>query len=180
MRLQYLVGPALLTLASLATAAQPAAKILPIEGKVLDIVGAARGLDARLLDLGAHVVGNEVVIELAADVLFDFDRFTLRPAAQESLAKLAAALKDLDKTPAVIEGHTDNKGLDAYNQQLSERRAIAVRDWLSGRGGMAASRLSAKGFGKTRPVAPNSKPDGSDDPEGRQKNRRVEIRLKKM
>jgi outer membrane protein OmpA-like peptidoglycan-associated protein len=54
-----------------------------------------------------------------------------------------------------------------------------VKDWLVKSGGIGANRLSAKGFGKTKPVAPNAKPDGSDDPEGRQKNRRVEIRVRK-
>jgi outer membrane protein OmpA-like peptidoglycan-associated protein len=54
-----------------------------------------------------------------------------------------------------------------------------VKDWLITRGGVERARLTSKGFGMTRPVAPNSKPDGSDDPEGRRKNRRVEIRVKK-
>ena len=69
--------------------------------------------------------------------------------------------------------------VDDYNQKLSERRAAAVRDWLVKPGDVAPARLSAKGFGPAKPVAPNAKPDGSDDPEGRQKNRRVEIRVRK-
>jgi outer membrane protein OmpA-like peptidoglycan-associated protein len=154
-------------------------KVLPIESKVLDIAGMTLGLDAMLKDLGAKVTEKEIVIELSADVLFDFDKSNLRPEAVDALTKVAAILKGTGKSPATIEGHTDGKGSDAYNQPLSERRAQSVRDWLVKQGGIEASRLSAKGFGKIRPVAPNAKPDGSDDPDGRQKNRRVEIRVKK-
>jgi len=156
---------------------QPA-KILPIESKVLDIVGISLGLDATLKDLGAKVIGNEIVIALDTDVLFDFDKHDLKPAAVDSLTKVAAALKELGSAPATIEGHTDSKGDDAYNMKLSEQRAAAVKEWLVKPGGVAASRLSAKGLGETKPVASNTKPDGSDDPEGRRKNRRVEIRVR--
>jgi outer membrane protein OmpA-like peptidoglycan-associated protein len=161
------------------SAQAPAGKVLPLEGKVLDIVGVALGLDAQLKELGAKVVGSEIVIELAADVLFDFDKHAIKPAALPSLTKVAAVLKELAKSPASVEGHTDGKGDDAYNLKLSERRAGAVKDWLVKDGGIAANRLSAKGFGKSKPFAPNARPDGSDDPEGRQKNRRVEIRVKR-
>jgi outer membrane protein OmpA-like peptidoglycan-associated protein len=154
-------------------------KVLPIEAKVLDIVGVSLGLDAQLKDLGAKVLGDEIVIELAADVLFDFDKHTIKPEAVQSLTKVAAVLKEMAKSPASVEGHTDGKGDETYNLKLSERRAGAVKDWLVKDGGIAANRLSAKGFGKAKPVAPNAKPDGSDDPQGRQKNRRVEIRVKR-
>jgi outer membrane protein OmpA-like peptidoglycan-associated protein len=73
-----------------------------------------------------------------------------------------------------IEGHTDGKGAAAYNQKLSERRAAAVQKWLAEREGLRV-KFATRGFGATKPVAPNAKPDGSDDPDGRQKNRRVEI-----
>jgi outer membrane protein OmpA-like peptidoglycan-associated protein len=78
-----------------------------------------------------------------------------------------------------IEGHTDAKGSDAYNQKLSERRAQSVRQWLVQKEGVDGSKMAPQGFGARKPVAPNNKPDGSDDPEGRQKNRRVEIVLAK-
>jgi outer membrane protein OmpA-like peptidoglycan-associated protein len=70
-------------------------------------------------------------------------------------------------------------GGDAYNQKLSERRAASVKQWLTEKEGLDTVKLSTQGFGAKRPVAPNIKPDGSDDPEGRQKNRRVEIVLAK-
>lgn len=152
--------------------------MLDLEIRILDIVGVERGLDATLRDLGAKVSGTEIVIELAADVLFDFDQHDLKPAAVASLTKVAAVLRDL-ATPATVDGHTDGKGTAEYNQKLSERRAQSVKDWLITQGGVPAARLSSRGFGMTRPIAPNTRPDGSDDPDGRQKNRRVELRVQK-
>jgi len=160
-------------------AAFAAGKVLPLQGKVLDIVGVSSGLDAALKQLGAKVTDKEVVIQLAADVLFDFDKHELKPAATETLTRVATVLKSFGDAPIQVEGHTDAKGKPDYNQKLSERRAGSVRDWLARDGGVAAKRISAKGFGASRPVAANAKPDGADDPEGRQKNRRVEIRVKK-
>ena len=168
-----------LGLLSQADAQTPPGKILDVQGKVLDIVGVARGLEGALQDLGAKVVGQEIVIELAADVLFDFDKADLKPAAVESLSKVAEVLKGMPDAPATIDGHTDGKGGADYNQKLSARRASAVRDWLVKEGSVPPARLTARGFGMTRPIAPNTKQDGADDPDGRQKNRRVEIRVKK-
>ena len=85
-------------------------------------------------------------------------------------------LKTYPKATAWIEGHTDGKGDDNYNEKLSERRAASVRNWLAFHGVRTA--MTTRGWGKSKPVAPNTKPDGSDDPEGRQKNRRVEITVK--
>ena len=147
--------------------------------KVLDIVGITRGIDALLKDLGAKVTDREIRIEMPADILFDFDSAALRPEAFPTLEKVAEVLKSHGDAPAAIEGHTDSKGADAYNMKLSAQRAESVKRWLATRGGIPAGRLAARGLGETRPVAPNAKPDGSDDPEGRQKNRRVEIVVKK-
>jgi len=155
------------------------AKVLTISGEVRDIVGITRGVDSALKDLGAKVVGQEIRIELSADVLFDFDKAELRPDAVPSLEKVAAVLREYPSAPVLIEGHTDSKGADAYNQTLSEKRAASVKDWLVENAGIDPARLSTRGWGETKPVAPNTKPDGSDDPEGRQKNRRVEILVKK-
>ena len=76
--------------------------------------------------------------------------------------------------PNRIEGHTDSIGTDAYNQKLSEARARTVRDWLAKRNVIPAS-TPIRGFGKSMPIAPNTTADGKDDPEGRQRNRRVEV-----
>jgi outer membrane protein OmpA-like peptidoglycan-associated protein len=113
---------------------------------------------------------------VGADALFEFDKAALTPDARETLEALVPLLAKAGKHPAAVEGHTDAKGSDAYNQTLSEKRAQAVKDWLVARGAVPAATLT-KGWGEQRPVAPNARPDGSDDPAGRQKNRRVEVVL---
>ena len=75
-----------------------------------------------------------------------------------------------------VEGHTDSKGSDAYNQRLSQRRSESVVKYLISKG-IDPSRLEAVGFGKSRPIAPNQNPDGGDNPIGRAKNRRVEVHI---
>jgi outer membrane protein OmpA-like peptidoglycan-associated protein len=102
------------------------------------------------------------------DVLFDLDKYTLRPEAREKLAKLSGIVLGNPGLKLEVEGHTDSTGSDEYNQKLSENRAGAVRDYLASQN-VSADSITAGGFGKTRPVAPN------DTAEGRQKNRRVEI-----
>ena len=154
-----------------------AARAALSHAKILDIVGVTLGIDGVLKDLGAKVTDREIRIDLAADVLFDFDKYTLRPAASDSLGKVAQVAAKYPDAPLLIEGHTDSKGTPAYNMTLSENRAGAVKKWLVDKGGVNASRITTKGWGETKPVAPNKKPDGSDDPEGRQKNRRVELTL---
>ena len=135
--------------------------------------GGAENLKATLKDLGATVTGRQIKINLAADVLFDFDKSTLRPEAEPELEKVVAVLQSYPKASVLIEGHTDGKGTDQYNQRLSEQRAESVRRWLVEHG--VATTMTIRGWGRTRPIAPNTKPNGADDPEGRQKNRRVEI-----
>lgn len=115
-----------------------------------------------------------IVVELPADVLFDFDKASLRPDARERLAKAAELLRSYPNAPVSVEGHTDSKGESAYNDDLARRRAQAVADDLRTRVGRA---MGVRGFGETRPVVPNARRDGSDDPAGRQRNRRVEIHI---
>jgi outer membrane protein OmpA-like peptidoglycan-associated protein len=112
-------------------------------------------------------------LRIGSDVLFDFDKAETRNEATTTLNTAAHYLQS--STHAVrIEGHTDGKGTDGYNQTLSEKRAEAVRHYLVQQG-IDSTRVTSVGFGKTKPVAPNTHPDGADDPQGRQKNRRVEI-----
>ena len=127
-----------------------------------------------LSELNARRSDGVIVIDLPADVLFDFDKATIRPDAEPALARAAELLKSYPRAQVSIGGHTDAKGDDAYNEGLSLRRARAVADRLQGPAGRS---LKAEGFGERRPVAPNVRPDGADDPAGRQKNRRVEIRI---
>ena len=103
-----------------------------------------------------------------SDVLFDTGSYTLKPGAREKLAKISGILLAHPGLTLQIEGHTDSVGSDEFNQQLSERRADSVRDFLAEQG-VPVSSITARGFGKTQPVASN------DTPEGRQRNRRVEL-----
>ena len=112
-------------------------------------------------------------LRVGSDVLFDFDRADVRIEAEPALAELRQRIADAHKA-VMIEGHTDAIGTDTYNQGLSERRALAVRSALINRG-LPLTQLNVHGFGKSRPVAPNARSDGTDDPEGRQRNRRVEV-----
>ena len=116
-----------------------------------------------------------VEVNLPADVLFDFDKAELRADAQETLHEVGALLLEKRRRSIAITGHTDAIGKDAYNQRLSERRAVAVKTWLVSREGVKSPPITTSGRGARDPVAPNRKPDGSDDPEGRQLNRRVTI-----
>ncbi len=159
-------------------------KVLPLHGKVTDLKGVSLGvagkvdaLNAALKDLGARATDTEIQIELSSDVLFDFDKSDLRPVAIPSLLKVVTVMQSYPAYVCTIGGHTDGKGEKGYNQKLSERRADSVKTWLVAHG--ASNRMNTQGFGDTKPVAPNKKPDGSDDPDGRQKNRRVEITLRK-
>lgn len=120
----------------------------------------------------APVESCGVTITLEDGVLFDFDRYDLRPASLEVIGELAAALQEAGSTDLVVSGHTDAIGADAYNQRLSEQRADAVVQALVDAGVTAA--IDARGFGESQPVAPNEL-DGQDNPAGRQLNRRVEI-----
>jgi outer membrane protein OmpA-like peptidoglycan-associated protein len=129
------------------------------------------GTTIQVADLGATDLGAGLKKSCHValyGVLFDFNKATLQPASDPVLQKVADLLAKDPALKVEVQGHTDNVGADAYNQTLSEARARAVMDWLV-KHGVAPGRLTAKGYGKTRPVADN----GSDD--GRAKNRRVEI-----
>jgi outer membrane protein OmpA-like peptidoglycan-associated protein len=160
--------------------------VLAFSGEVRAIVGLSSGVAGRvdpvaaaLLELGARTTEQEIRIEMSADVLFDFDRAELKPEAEASLQKVATVLRAYGGSQVTVEGHTDAKGADTYNQRLSERRAAAVVGWLSSKAGLGGDRLTARGLGAQKPVATNTRADGSDDPEGRRRNRRVEIVVKR-
>jgi outer membrane protein OmpA-like peptidoglycan-associated protein len=113
-------------------------------------------------------------IEVGADALFDFNQSNLGPDAAKTLAALGPVIQKYGAHPIEIDGHTDAIGSLAYNQRLSEARAATVKNWLVAHDFVSSS-APIKGYGKTRPIAPNTNPDGSDNPLGRQKNRRVEL-----
>ena len=113
------------------------------------------------------VEANSLLITLDSGILFDVDKYDVRPEAKRALASLATVLKEADVKAFEVDGHTDSDASDEHNQVLSENRANAVKNFLTSQG--ITAEITIKGYGKTRPVASN------DTPEGKQKNRRVEI-----
>jgi outer membrane protein OmpA-like peptidoglycan-associated protein len=109
-----------------------------------------------------------LAITLKSDFSFDFDSAILKPGAEDEIGRIAAVLIKYPQTNISIEGHTDSKGAEEYNMDLSRRRAEAVKTSFIGRG-LPSSRLRTVGFGESKPVATN------DTEAGRQQNRRVRI-----
>jgi len=127
----------------------------------------AEAAQRQLADLQAKQTDRGMVLTLG-DVLFDTAASTLKPGATSTIDRIASFLKENEGTKVIVEGHTDSRGSDEYNQQLSERRAQAVADALAFRG-IDRSRVEAVGRGKALPVASN------DTAAGQQQNRRVEL-----
>ena len=109
-------------------------------------------------------------VTFAADALFDFDKYVIRPDARAKLDDLVSKLAGVNLEVIVAVGHTDSIGTHEYNMALSQRRANAVKQYLVSKG-IEANRIYTEGKGKTQPVADNR------TAEGRQKNRRVEIEV---
>ena len=144
--------------------------------KTQDLVFKAQDLVFKVEDLYRVVeTTTETTIELPADVLFDFDKSEIRPDAALALKEAAGILREKAKGPVRVEGHTDAKGAASYNQTLSEARANSVKQWLIDKEGLSSLAFTIKGFGATKPATSNTNPDGSDNPEGRQQNRRVAL-----
>ena len=126
-----------------------------------------RQLEAQLRDIEGKQTERGLLVTLG-DVLFAFNKAELTPQAAPRLDKLAAFLKQFPQRKLLVEGYTDAVGTDAYNMELSERRAEAIREALVARG-VDTTRVVTKGYGKAYPVADNSSTDG------RAVNRRVEV-----
>jgi len=116
-------------------------------------------------------------ITVRFNVYYEHDKYRLTPEARTTIDTSLLPLIDLFPN-AIIEigSHTDSTGTDDYNIKLSQRRSESVVKYLSEKG-IPEERLQAKGYGESIPVAPNSNPDGSDNPEGRQLNRRTELKI---
>jgi outer membrane protein OmpA-like peptidoglycan-associated protein len=132
-----------------------------------------RQMDKQAKDIennvpGAKVerVGEGIVVDFNEKILFGYDKSDLNTSAETNLDKLINVLKEYPETNIEVQGHTDNKGSDTYNQGLSERRATAVAAFLKNRG-INSSRVTTKGYGENAPVVDNSTDDG------RAQNRRV-------
>ena len=115
----------------------------------------------------AYALGN---------VYYEYDKSDLTPASKIVLDTLYQLMTENPTLVIELSSHTDGKGADAYNMELSQKRAQSCVDYVVGKG-IAKERIVAKGYGKTMPIAPNTKPDGSDNPEGRAKNRRTEFKI---
>jgi len=161
-----------------APATERAAQEALTRAKILDIVGVARDVSSLVRDLDGRMTEFGIEIDVPADVLFDFDKHELRPEAVGQLSKIGALIGEHKGAPIEVTGHTDGRGSDAHNVPLSLRRANSVKAWLVANGRVPAEQITTFGFGKVKPIAPNTKPDGSDDPDGRQKNRRVQILIR--
>ena len=114
------------------------------------------------------------LVTIVLNVEFDTDRAVVKEQYRNEIKKVADFMKAYPKTTAVIEGHTDNVYTAEYNQKLSEARAKSVRQYLIDKFEMDASRITAIGYGLTKPIASNN------TEEGRQKNRRVQAVMKAM
>jgi outer membrane protein OmpA-like peptidoglycan-associated protein len=115
------------------------------------------------------------VISIPAKVLFNFDKDFLRPEGKAALDELAAKFKETGLKSALIVGNTDSMGTDEYNMALGQRRADAVREYLQA--ALPGVELKAVSDGESKPLVPNTFPDGRDDPAGRQQNRRVDLQV---
>lgn len=147
-------------------------KRLELEQKELDLQKAQQ-------EFQAQQSGRSLSMNLSGDVLFDYDKAVLKPEAEQALKKVAVVLSQFPESKVTVEGYTDSKGAKATNKQLSRERAQSVKDWLVKNGGVVAGSISTKGYGEQNAIAPNTNPDGTDNPLGRALNRRVSIIVEK-
>lgn len=127
-------------------------------------------LQADLEGATVQRVGEGILITFNEGLQFDSDSYKIRSESDQNLNKLTEVLQKYEDTEILIEGHTDNTGSEAYNQTLSEKRANAVKVYLSSKG-VLSERLLQKGYGENQPLSDN------DTAEGRQNNRRVEVAI---
>ncbi|RYY47291.1 MAG: flagellar motor protein MotB [Chitinophagaceae bacterium] len=125
-------------------------------------------------DICLNIIPEEAI--RLDNVYYDFNKATLQPESYPSLDTLVNILKENPSILIELAAHTDSKGSDEYNQNLSQARAKSVVDYLISKG-IDKARLLPKGYGETMPVADNENTDGSDNPEGRQRNRRTEFKV---
>ena len=131
-----------------------------------------RELRARTAGTDVRITrqGDQLVLNIPSGITFAYDSAAVQPAFQRTLDQVAATLAEYNQTYVDVLGHTDSTGSDAYNQGLSQRRAVSVADYLSSRG-VQSARIATQGFGESEPIADNA------TDAGRAANRRVEIKL---
>jgi outer membrane protein OmpA-like peptidoglycan-associated protein len=128
-----------------------------------------------LAQFDATAIEGGFQLTLPDSIIFDFGSAELRPDARHALTLIAEVLEYFGNDFVIVVGHSDSVGNPDANQRLSEQRARSVVDALIQEHGISPDRITAEGRGSTEPVAPNLTPEGEDNPEGRQLNRRVEI-----
>lgn len=148
-----------------------------IDGQGLALLATVEELNQAINDLGAKVGDMEISVALSSDILFDFDKAEIKPTAETELTKLGLIIREKRTGDVTIIGHTDAKGSGSYNMKLSDRRATSVKNWLVEYAQINAEVINTEGLGEAQPIAPNVKADGSDDTDGRAKNRRVDVMI---
>jgi outer membrane protein OmpA-like peptidoglycan-associated protein len=145
----------------------------------LDLQKKRAELEKLKVALKYQETAHAININLQADVLFDLGKAEIRPEAEAALDKVGAVIQQFPNSKVWIDGYTDSIGSPKKNLALSEERAVAVKRWLVKKKGLPARNITTEGFGEGKPVASNKNPDGSDNPEGRAQNRRVQITVEK-
>ena len=148
-----------------------------IDGEGLTLLTTVEELNQAINDLDAKVDETEISVALSSDILFDFDRAGIKSTAENELMMLGLIIREKRTGNVTIIGHTDAKGSQTYNKSLSHRRATSVKNWLVQYAQIDAEVINTRGLGETQPIAPNIKADGSDDVDGRTKNRRVDVMI---
>lgn len=177
------------TLVGAQNSADAGAIILDLVPTILDLQAGSDRLNGQIKDLSANAAAiikkndnisvrdseQGKVLSIASDVLFHFDSAQLSAKAEANLKDIATIINEIPEGVVKVVGHTDAKGTDQYNLKLSKSRAQSVAEFLVKRG-VDRSRLSPEGHGEKEPIAKNEM-NGKDNPDGRQKNRRVEFIL---
>ena len=132
--------------------------------------------DTLIKDIPLKKIPMQAIV--LKNIYYEFDKWDLTEQAKQTIdSTLYPILRDNPKLIVEISSHTDSKGNDSYNKKLSQKRAESVVNYLTQEKGIDSKRLTAKGYGESRPIAPNTNKDGSDNPEGRAKNRRTEFKV---
>lgn len=166
----------------------PFPSVMQGETEVELVSGEPSGLVRRVIELEPHrperpppplnirnPAMERPLLDIPSDILFDFDSAELQSGADEQLRLVGDLLNRRQRLPVDIEGHTDSIGSPEYNRELSRRRAETVKQWFIEENVYGAEDFRIRPRGETEPLARNTRPDGSDNPEGRQKNRRVTV-----
>ncbi|MBW4491516.1 MAG: OmpA family protein [Oscillatoria princeps RMCB-10] len=151
--------------------ATPAPATVPVEPSKVEV-------EKIVTELKAERTVEGIKFNLPENILFEFDQYSVRAKAKPTLAKINQLLSYYKDAQVFIYGHTDSKGDDDYNIDLSKKRAAAVKYYLVNVFKQPAPRMQTKGFGESKPLDRNENPDGSDNEAGREKNRRVEFIIK--